>query len=457
MTHAHQTALLTQGSVARRLAGLTAPMVWGLMAAVSQPIVDTYFVGQLGTPQLAAMSYIFPIAFIFSSVIIGLGIGTSAVLSRLIGAQHWEGVRQTNTHGLLLTFAVVAALMLIGLVSLHTLFSVMGAGPEVMAFIARYMKIWYGSILILALPMAGTASLRAKGASLAASSIMTMSALANLILDPILIFGYFGAPEMGFVGAAWASVGANLAASLLAIYILVVRENLLDFHRPDWTAMIADWRSILQVGLPAALTNLISPLSAAVVVSIVSGLGEAAVAGFGVAVNVEAFALIVPQALSAIIGPFVGQNFGAGLTGRIHRGMALTLSVGAGYGALMAVVLALSAHWIGARFRDDPQVIAAAATYLALVPASYCFVAVIMVVAGAFNALGAPRPNMMFYAVKLIGLYIPLAALGVRIFGFTGIAYAAALSNILTGVLAFYWYRTYFPALTNRAAPAMHR
>lgn len=451
MTHAQNTARLTEGSVAKGLTGLTLPMIWGLMAAVSQPIVDTYFVGQLGTQQLAAMTFIFPVAFIFSSVIIGLGIGTSAVLARLIGAGKWDDVRLTNTHGMLLTIMVVVVLMLIGLVSLNTLFGLMGASPEIMAFIGQYMKIWYGSILILALPMAGTASLRAKGASIAASAIMTVSAVANLILDPVLIFGLFGAPELGFAGAAWASVGANLAASLVGAYILIIREDMLDFHWPEWDAMLVHWRSILHVGLPSALTNLISPLSAAAVVSIVSGLGEAAVAGFGVAVNVEAFALIVPQALSAIIGPFVGQNFGAGSVSRIHQAMRQTLGVAVGYGFAVAGLLAFFAHWIGAQFRDDPQVIEVTAAYLTIVPVTFSFFAVIMVVAGAFNALGHPRPNMVFYIIKLVLLYIPLAYLGARVYGFLGVVYAAALSNIITGVIAFYWYRKYFPGIALRA------
>ncbi len=452
MDQAQTKAILTQGSVAKGLTGLALPMVWGLVAAVSQPIVDTYFVGQLGTQQLAAMTFIFPVAFIFSSVIIGLGIGTSAVLSRLIGAEKWDDVRQTNTNGMLLTIIVVAALMLIGLASLNSLFSLMGASPEIMAFISQYMKIWYASILILAFPMAGTASLRAKGASIAASAIMTVSAVANLILDPILIFGLFGAPELGFAGAAWATVGANLAASLMGAYILIYRENMLDFSRPDFSALLSQWRSILYVGLPSALTNLISPLSAAAVISIVSRLGEASVAGFGVAVNVEAFALIVPQALSAVIGPFVGQNFGAGAVGRIQQAMRQTLSVAVGYGFAVALFLAIFAQWIGAQFRNDPRVIEVTATYLAIVPVSFSFFAVVMVVAGAFNALGRPHPNMMFYITKLILLYIPLAYLGARNYGFVGVAYAAAISNFITGAFALYWYRRYFPALIANAS-----
>jgi len=451
MAQLQNKARLTQGSVTKGLAGLIWPMVWGLMAAVSQPLVDTYFVGQLGTQQLAAMTFIFPIAFTFSSVIIGLGIGTSAVLARLIGAEKWDEVRQTNTHGMFLTITIVAILMLIGLMSMNTLFSLMGASPEILALISQYMKIWYGSILLLALPMAGTSSLRAKGASIAASAIMTVTAVANFILDPILIFGLFGAPELGFAGAAWASVGANLAAGLVGAYILIVREDMLDLHLPDWNTMIIRWRSILHVGMPAALTNLISPLSAVAVISIVSGLGEATIAGFGVAVNVEAFSLIVPQALSAIIGPFVGQNYGAGSVKRIHQAMRQTLGIAVAYGLTMALLLAIFSQWIGAQFRDDPHVIEVTALYLSIVPISYSFFAVVMVIAGAFNALGYPRPNVMFYSTKLILLYIPLAYLGARFYGFVGIAYAAAFSNLITGSLAFYWYHKHFPTLTARA------
>lgn len=446
-------ALLTTGNVAGTLVKLTMPMVWGLVAVISQPLVDSYFVGQLGTHELAAMSYVFPVVLIFSSVVVGLGIGISAVLARLIGAGEWQHVRQTSSHGILLTLLIITVMALLGLVSIGPSFRMMGAPPETMVFVHQYMVIWYASALLLAFPMASTACLRAKGLSGAASAIMIVIALVNIILDPLLIFGLFGAPELGFAGAAWATLIANLVGSLMAGYFMVVRARMMDFHWPDWAEMLGHWRVILHVGLPSALTNLATPVAMAVVILIVSGLGEGAVAGFGVAIRIEAFALIVPHALSVIIGPFVGQNYGAGQADRIHQAMRQALGFSMVYGLLVALLLGVFADWIGAQFQADPEVISATAIYLIIVPVTFCLFAIIRIVAGAYNALGQPWPNVIFFAVKLLAIYIPLSYLGARYMGYQGVAIASALSNIVAGGLAYYWYRRHLTGALQFARP----
>lgn len=114
MAEHQEKALLTEGNVTRTLVRLTMPMVWGLFAVISQPLVDSYFVRQLGPYELAAMSYVFPLALIFSSVVVGRGIGISAVLARLIGAGEWLHVRQTTSHGVLLALLIVAGMTIAG-------------------------------------------------------------------------------------------------------------------------------------------------------------------------------------------------------------------------------------------------------------------------------------------------------------------------------------------------------
>ena len=441
-----EKALLTEGNVAGTLVRLTMPMVWGLFAVISQPLVDSYFVGQLGSHELAAMSYVFPLALVFSSVVVGLGIGISAVLARLIGAGEWRHVRQTTSHGVLLTLVIVAAMTIAGLASIEPVFRLMGAMPETMVFVRQYMVIWYAAALLLAFPMASTACLRAKGLSGAASLVMIVIAVVNIVLDPLLIFGLLGAPELGFAGAAWATLGANLVGTLLAGYFMIFRERMIDFRWPELAKMTAHWRTILHVGLPSALTNLATPVALVVVIWIVSDLGEEAVAGFGVAIRIEALALIVPHALSVIIGPFVGQNYGAGRGERIHLAMRLALGFSVGYGLLVALFLGVFAHWIGARFQTDPGIIEATAIYLIIVPVTFCFFAIIRIVAAAYNALGQPRPNVIFFTVKLLAIYVPLSYLGARYMGFQGVAIASALSNLVAGGMAYYWYRAHFPA-----------
>lgn len=435
-------ALLTEGDVAGHLARLALPTIWGLAAIISQPLVDSYFVGQLGTFPLAAMSFLFPVVLIFSSVAVGLGVGISAMLAQFIGAGEGAKVCRTTTDGILLTLVVTGLLTLAGLLSIGPLFQFLGATPEITIFVRDYMIIWYAAAIMLTFPIVGTACLRAKGLSGASSAVMILMAGVNVVLDPILIFGLLGAPELGFVGAAWATVAANIAGTLLTLYFLVVREKMIDFRLPPVKVILAEWRVILHVGLPTALTNLANPVAIAIIVKIVAGLDAAAVAAFGVAFRIEALAFIVPHALSMIIGPFVGQNFGAGQGQRIHEALKTSLSFSLLYGLIVALALGLGGRWIGAQFSDDPAVIEYTAIYLMIVPMTFFFFAITRIVAGAFNALSRPRPNVVFFVVKLALVYIPLSYLGVRWWGFWGVAIASAASNVISGGLAYWWYRT---------------
>lgn len=310
--------------------------------------------------------------------------------------------------------------------------------------------------VLLAFPMASTACLRAKGLAGAASTIMIVIALVNAVLDPLLIFGLYGAPELGFAGAAWATLCANLVGGILAAYFMIHRARMIDLHWLSLDDMLAHWRTILHVGMPSSLTNLAVPVAMAVVIWIVSGLGEGEVAGFGVAIRIEALALIVPHALSVVIGPFIGQNYGAGRGDRIEQAMRLSLGFSLAYGLVTALLLGIFAHWIGAQFQDDPTVISTTAIYLMIVPVTFWFFAIVRIVAGAYNALGKPRPNVFFFAVKLLVIYIPFSYLGARYMGYQGVAIASALSNIVAGGVAYYWYRKHFPSVILRSTNERH-
>jgi Na+-driven multidrug efflux pump len=204
--------------------------------------------------------------------------------------------------------------------------------------------------------------------------------------------------------------------------------------------MLASWRLLLSVGLPAAATNLISPLAVSFVTSLMARYGAEAVAGFGLASRLEALALIAPLALSASIGPFVGQNWGAQKYGRVKRAVEVSFWFCLSWGGLVAVLLGTGATTISAWFDSDPGVIASATVYLTLVPISYGALGIVFTASSAFNALGKPLPALGMSLSRLLLLYVPLAYLGSWLFGIYGIFGAACLSNGLVGLGAWFWH-----------------
>ena len=278
---------LTEGPVGQQLVKLTLPMVWGIFALITFNLVDTYFVGQLGTAQLAAMSFTFPVVMTLGNLAFGLGIGTSSVIARAIGEGDMRRVQRFTTNSLTLALTAVVLFVAVGLFTIEPLFRALGAGPEVMPYIHEYMRIWYFGMVFLVVPMVGNSAIRAAGNTLTPSIIMTLSAGTNILLDPLLITGAWGFPRLELQGAALATVIARAIALVASLLILRFQEKLLSSQIPDLKETLWCWRDILTVGLPAAAASMISPISVGVITSFLAVYGASTVAGFGIASRLE--------------------------------------------------------------------------------------------------------------------------------------------------------------------------
>ena len=219
-------ARLTEGPVGRTLLGLALPMIWGMFSIIAFNLTDAYFVGKLGTAPLAAISFTFPVVMTVGSITIGLGVGTCSVLSRAIGEGDHRKVQRLATDSLILSLLVVGFFILVGILTIDPLFEAMGADSETLPLIREYMSIWYFGMMFLVVPMVGNNALRASGDTINPSIIMTVSALINVILDPILIYGLGPFPRLEIKGAAMqrSSPRMSMASCPLAIPCIIARE-----------------------------------------------------------------------------------------------------------------------------------------------------------------------------------------------------------------------------------------
>ena len=430
---------LIEGDVGQQLIKLTIPMIWGVLAVTAFNIVDTYFVGQLGTKPLAAMSFTFPIVMTLGSLAMGLGIGTSSVIARAIGEGDRDRVKRLTTDSLTLSLLVVAIFVLFGLVTIDPLFTALGAGADVLPFIRSYMQIWYFGMIFLVIPMVGNSAIRASGNTLTPGIIMIVAAGVNIILDPLFILGWGGFPRLEIQGAAIATIISRAITLIAALLVLHYKEKMLCFNLPKLKVILASWQKILQIGLPAAATSMITPISIGLITSAIAFYGAEAVAAFGIASRIESLSLIVIVALSASLGPFVGQNWGAKKYHRVHRALNLSYLFCLGWGIMMAAILAPSASWLASLFNSNPEVIQIATNYLWFVPISYAAAGMIFMASSTFNALGKPIPSMIMTVSRMVVLYIPLAYLGSKLFGINGIFAAACIANLVVGIGAYIW------------------
>lgn len=444
-------AKLTQGPVSVGILTLTLPMVLGIFANLGAALFETWLLGKVSTNALAAYSFTFSVTGALGSLSLGISIGLSSVLARTIGGGDHDLVRRLATDGIFLLALVMVVTSAAGYFTIEPLFMMLGADADTLPLIVSYMQIWYFALVFYALPALGASALRAMGDARISGTIMVGGAILQAILDPILIFGLFGVPTMGLEGAAWAMLISRLVLCALTYYVLIYREHLIDFSRTSLSNVLASWRSILVVGMPATATQLIGPVSTAIIVSFLAGYGKEAVAGFGIASRVEALSVIPLFALSASIGPFVGQNWGAKRFDRANEGMMTTFLWSMIWGFGVAVLFFLFGSHIGGLFEDNPVVIGYASLYLAIVPFSYGTWGVLMMASATFNSLGKPISSTTMSVVRMFVLYVPLAYLGSQWFGVVGIFTATCCTNVVMGVLGFSWNRyTYAHTATNQ-------
>ena len=434
-----ENARLTSGPVGGHLVAMTVPVLLGIATMMGQALVDAWFLGRVGDLALAAHAFSFPILMIVTSVSIGLGAGTSSVVARAIGSGDHRRARRLATDSLLLSFLITGAVAIVGVLTIEPLFRVLGAPEEMIPLIRGFMTILYAGVPFVVVGMVGMASMRATGDTRLPSRLMIMGSILNVVLDPILIFGFGPIPEMGLNGAATAALIARGAILLGALHLLRGKMNMVSFNKPDPEELRNSWRDILHVGLPAAGTNAVVPIGTAIITAMIAVYGPEAVAGFGVASRIESMTLVVFYAMSAVIGPFVGQNLSAGKEDRILQALRLCMLFCVASGLAMAAGLALLVDFLPSLFSSSSDVVSVARLFLWVAPIGYGAYGIVMVMNASFNGLGAPMPAVGISVGRIIALYLPLAILGEYLFDALGIFAAYAVANIISAVVAYGW------------------
>ncbi|MCP4946152.1 MAG: MATE family efflux transporter, partial [Aestuariibacter sp.] len=168
---------------------MTIPTIFGMVAILMFNLVDTFFISLLGTQALAAVSFTFPVTFAINCITMGIGVGLSTCIGRLLGQGSAQNAARFTCHGLLLALLLVGCASTLGIIALEPLFTLLGAKQELLPLISEYMSVWYLAIPLLVIPMAGNSAIRATGDTKTPAKIMLLAGLINGVLDPLLIFG----------------------------------------------------------------------------------------------------------------------------------------------------------------------------------------------------------------------------------------------------------------------------
>ena len=432
-------ATLTTGPVVSTLLRMTASMLIGFIAGAAFNVVDTIYVSRLGTAPLAAMGYTFPVVMTVFGVVMGIGMGTTSVLSRLIGQADGKGRPAGDITCLVLGIVVTVTFVVTGWLTLPKILRILGANEETLPLALSYLRIWLAGMIFLVIPILGNNAIRATGDMLTPSLIMTLDLGLNIVLDPIFIFGFGPIRPMGIRGAAVATVICRAIALVASLFVLRRAKHLLVIERCRWRELLVSWGKILHVGIPASATTILMPIAAGVLTRLISAHGTSRIAAFSAGTRIEHGIVIPILALGASLVPFIGQNWGAGYRHRVRSGIRLAFGASFIWGVICFAALGLFARRLAPLFSRDDAVINSIVLYLRIVPLSMAFRGISFSVYNSLNAIGRSVHSAAATAVRLFGLQVPMALLGSYLGGFRGILIAVVCSEVLASGVTIVW------------------
>ena len=435
----------TNTSLARQLYSMTWPMLFGVLSLMTFQLTDSAFVGQLGGDPLAALGFTVPMQQLVSGMYVGLGIATTAIISRTLG--QGEDLRAQRLGGLVITIGACLALTLCLSVWLlqNVILDLLGAELALRPVIRGYWAPWLVSAWTGAMLYFSYAVCRANGDTRLPGYIMIFTSLLNIALDPLYIF-VFG---WGLPGAAWATITAFGLGALITYPTLVRRQWLrLDLLQLKLLAAIRQLGGIMA---PAMVSQLMPPVSAMLATALVAGFGSAAVGAWGLGTRLEFFSIVVVLALTMSMPPMVGRLRGAGDLETIRKLVRLAVRFIVVWQLAIGLIWLAASGFVAELFSRDAQVQEVLFDYLIRVPLSYSGLGVCILMVSVNNALGMPLRALLISTLRLFACYLPLLWVGSRLGGLTGLMTGALIGNLLAGATAYLLYRQGMSRLRQEA------
>ncbi|HAT26335.1 MAG TPA: hypothetical protein DCS89_04920 [Gammaproteobacteria bacterium] len=424
-------------------------MTFGTLTMNVAQLAEAVYLGMLGTEFLAAMGFAFPLTITLFAFAGGIGSGASSVIARAMGAGDHERAGLLVAHAQILAVLIGVMLAATGFIFAEHIVAALGAEGLVLQLTVEYLQVYMMGVPFFLLSIVGSTLLRATGAAASPGIIMAFGSLVQIILGPILIFGWLGIPAMGIAGAALAYVVSRVVSVMLYV-VLLLRANLM---RLELTGILNSWLSIMHVGGPAIASGLVMPISMLVITRLLANHGHEVVAAYNVASRVETIAHMILWSCSSSAEPFIGQNWGARQYERVKRALFLCHSFCLSWGVITFVFMVSFGGFLVSLIDNNPQVVETAEVFFLIIPLSIGFMGMMQVANSSFNARGLPRPALVISLLRGIVIGIPLTVAGDMLWGYTGIFLATAATNVILGIMAWHWNRLSVEAQTQHSKP----
>jgi putative MATE family efflux protein len=402
---------LTTGSVTRHLLKTSSFMLVTMVFQTLYFLVDLYWVGRLGKEAVAAVGVAGNLTFVVLALSQMLGVGTTTVVSHAAGRKDRDrAVLLFNQSQVLsLVCGVIFLLVMMGLRVGYT--RVLSADATTAALAADYL-LWFIPAMSLQFAMVAMGSaLRGTGNFKPGMIVQTTTVVVNMLLAPILIFGWFTGYPMGVAGAALSTLVAVVVGVLWLSRYFTSSNEFLHYRWADWPPRFETWASMLKIGLPAGVEFALTAVYLFVVYTVCRPFGASAQAAFGIGLRLVQSMFLPVVALAFAAGPVAGQNVGARKADRVRTTFLSAVGMAAGITTLSAIVGYLEAERFMRIFSQDPEVVQVGVDYLHIAAWSFVASGVVFVTSSMFQALGNAVPPMLTSVSRIALIAVPIVIL----------------------------------------------
>ncbi len=430
---------LTNGKEGKLIFQFAAPMLLGNVFQQLFSVVDSIVVGKfIGKEALAAVGASFPVIFIMVSMIIGLVMGTTVVISQYFGAKDFVKVKRAiDTMYIYSAIAGIIATV-IGLIISEPLLRLLGLPEDIMPQAVQYLRIYLSGIIIFFGFNGTSAVLRGLGDSKTPLYFLIVATVANIILVLLFVAVF----KWGVAGAAYATLIANGLAFCLAIYWLNKTHKIIRIAIKELHFDREIFRQSVNIGLPTGIQQTLVAMGALALMGIVNKFGTNVIAGFSVASRLDALAVIPAMSFSQALSTFVGQNIGANKPERIRAGLIATLKMSGIVTIVTTIFIVFGGHILMSLFTNDSEVVRIGNQYLTIVSSFYIMFTLMFIFNGVTRGAGDTLIPMFFSLLSLWIIRIPMAWFLSGKIGATGIWWAIPAGWAIGMVLSYFYYKS---------------
>lgn len=410
---------------------MSLPIMIAMLIQALYNIVDGIFVAQYSQEALSAVSVAFPISMIIIAVSVGTAIGMNAILARTLGAKNYHLASNITMHGLLLALMNGLIMALFGIFFAEGFSSIFSKDPRIVEMSVTYIRICtilsFGVFVQITLERV----MQASGLAVYNMVMLGAGAMINIILDPIMIFGLFGFPEMGIAGAALATVIGQLSAMSIGIYILHKKIDFIHISLKEFEFDFTVIKQIYAVGFPSIIMQSLVSFMTLGINLILANHSDTAISVYSIYAKLQQFIFMPVFGLNNALVAIVAYNYGARSKERIIQVIKFGLCISLAIMLFGTILFQFASNVILDLFLADAQMLEIGIPALRIISLSFVFAGVSIILCGVFQALGKGFASLSVSLGRQIVIVLPLAYGLYQIYGIVGLWWSFVITEAI--------------------------